>query len=77
MLGEQAIEFSWGSVTFDQRQVICAVRVRSTDVDLSGQDAVEQATIDEARWWAPDDLAATTDLVGEGLLAWVRRAAAR
>lgn len=77
VLGEQAIQFSWGSVTFDQRQVICAVRVRSTDVDLSGQDAVEQATIDEARWWAPEDLAATTDLVGEGLLAWVRRAAAR
>lgn len=77
VLGEKAIEFFWGSVTFDQRQVICAVRVRSTDVDLSGQDAVEQATIDEARWWAPEDLAATTDLVGEGLLAWVRRAAAR
>ncbi|AKT52769.1 hypothetical protein ADJ73_10740 [Arsenicicoccus sp. oral taxon 190] len=76
VLGEQPLEFSWGGVTFDQRQVLCAVRVHATEVDLSGQDAVEQATIDEARWWAPDDLAATADLVGDGLVHWARAAAA-
>lgn len=76
VLGEQAIEFPWGGVMFDQQQVLCAVRVRATEIDLSGQDAVEQATIDEARWWAPAALARSAAPVGEGLLPWLERAVA-
>lgn len=54
-------EFPFDGRWYRQEQVYFAVRVPSWDVDFSGFEAIERATVDTHRWWSLDDFATATE----------------
>jgi aspartyl/glutamyl-tRNA(Asn/Gln) amidotransferase C subunit len=54
-------EFPFDGVVYRQEQQYFVVRVLSWDVDTSGLNEVEQATMDRHRWWSAAALRATED----------------
>jgi 8-oxo-dGTP pyrophosphatase MutT (NUDIX family) len=50
-------EFPFDGRWYRQEQVYYLVRVESWEVDRSGLNEIERATVDEFRWWAPGDFA--------------------
>jgi 8-oxo-dGTP pyrophosphatase MutT (NUDIX family) len=54
-------EFPFDGRRYRQDQVWYLVRVDSWEVDRSGFDEIERATVDAVAWWAPQDFQAATD----------------
>jgi 8-oxo-dGTP pyrophosphatase MutT (NUDIX family) len=57
---EASVEFEFGGVIYHQLQSFFVVHTESFELDTSGWDAIEVASILEHGWWAPADLRATT-----------------
>jgi hypothetical protein len=55
------VEFAFDGRWYRQDQVFFLLRVSSWDVDTSGFDAIERATIDAHHWWSAEELRATTE----------------
>jgi 8-oxo-dGTP pyrophosphatase MutT (NUDIX family) len=62
-------DFDFGGEAFDQDEVYFLVRTAAFEVDDSNWTELERTTTEEHRWWAIDDLAATTDEVYPPTLA--------
>jgi 8-oxo-dGTP pyrophosphatase MutT (NUDIX family) len=54
-------EFPFDGRNYRQEQVWYLVRVDSLEVDRSGFDEIERATIDRATWWGPHDFRTATE----------------
>jgi 8-oxo-dGTP pyrophosphatase MutT (NUDIX family) len=54
-------EFPFDGRRYRQEQDWFLVRVPSWEVDRSGFDDIERATVDDVSWWAPDDFATATE----------------
>jgi 8-oxo-dGTP pyrophosphatase MutT (NUDIX family) len=54
-------EFPFDGLRYRQEQSWFVVRVPSWEVDRSGFDEIERATVDEVAWWSPADFAAATE----------------
>lgn len=54
---------NWGGVTYEVRQRYFLAWVDAFEVDTSGFEPVESASITGHRWWTLDELAQTTDLL--------------
>jgi 8-oxo-dGTP pyrophosphatase MutT (NUDIX family) len=54
-------QFPFDGRWYAQEQEFFVARVASWEVDTSGHDAIERATIDESRWWSLEELEATDD----------------
>lgn len=48
--------FTWGEWEIRQQETWYAVAVEDVTVRMDGLDQLERDTIDDARWWSPDDL---------------------
>jgi 8-oxo-dGTP pyrophosphatase MutT (NUDIX family) len=69
---EGTVEFDFADVHFVQAQSFFVVRVAAFEVDVSGFDAFEVASIAEHRWWPVEELRQTTErLFPENLLALI------
>ncbi|SES03483.1 Uncharacterized conserved protein [Lentzea xinjiangensis] len=55
--------FSFGGTTFDAEEWFFHASVDGLDVDTSGFDDVEEASISGYRWWSAEELAATEETV--------------
>jgi 8-oxo-dGTP pyrophosphatase MutT (NUDIX family) len=54
-------EFPFDGRRYRQEQSWFLVRVPTWEVDRSGFDEIERATVDEVSWWTRDDFAAATE----------------
>ena len=59
----QVVEFSFDDRPYRQDQEFFLYRVATWRVDTAGFDAVERRTVDEHRWWSPEELDATTETI--------------
>jgi len=77
-LGREDTAFNWGEWHLVQDQTFFAVRldVPLSEIHFRGLEPLEVGTIDEARWWRPDDLEADGGAVNETLLTMMRAAVA-
>ena len=66
--------FDWGEWHVVQTETYYAVRVHDVAIDLSGLDAMEQATTDRADWWTADDLDDDGSAANDHLATMVRAA---
>lgn len=72
---ETGVAFDWGPYHLVQDQSWFAVGLEpGTEVHFRGLEPLEVGTIDEARWWTPDDLDADGSAVGDRLTDMMRRA---
>ena len=71
----EIVEFSFDGRWYRQEQEFFLARVRHWEVDTSGFDEVERATIDEHRWWTVDELERTAERLYPYQLAAVLRRA--
>ncbi len=60
-VSQERIRFPFGAVHYEQEQQFFLARVAGWEVDTTGFDAVERASITGHRWWPLDELAATTE----------------
>jgi 8-oxo-dGTP pyrophosphatase MutT (NUDIX family) len=60
---ESSVQFSFAGTQFDQHQSFFVVTTSSFEVDVSGWDDVEVASIAEHRWWPVEELRTTTERV--------------
>jgi len=77
-VGREDTAFDWGEWHLVQDQTFFAVRldVPLSEIHFRGLEPLEVGTIDEARWWRPDDLEADGGAVNETLLTMMRAAVA-
>ena len=77
-VGREDTAFDWGEWHLVQDQTFFAVRldVALSEIHFRGLEPLEVGTIDEARWWRPDDLEADGGAVNETLLTMMRAAVA-
>jgi 8-oxo-dGTP pyrophosphatase MutT (NUDIX family) len=54
-------EFPFDGRRYRQRQAWYLVRVDSWEVDRSGFDEIERATVDRVEWWGPGEFRAATE----------------
>ncbi|MEU4568470.1 NUDIX domain-containing protein [Micromonospora sp. NPDC023956] len=57
----ETIEFPFDGTWYRQEQDFFLVRVPTWEVDTTGFDAVERASVTGHRWWSRDALTATTE----------------
>jgi len=57
----EVAEFPFDGVWYRQEQDYFLVRVDSWQVDVSGFDDIERATVDGHRWWSAEELRATAE----------------
>jgi 8-oxo-dGTP pyrophosphatase MutT (NUDIX family) len=62
-------DFDFDGEAFDQDEVYYLVRTAAFDIDASNWTELERRTTEEHRWWAIDELAATSDEVYPPALA--------
>lgn len=77
VLGVAPAEFDWGPFHLVQNQTWFACPLRPAPVDFGGQEDAEVGTIDEARWWLPEALAASGEVTHDPLLTMARAAVER
>ena len=77
VLGTAPAEFDWGEFHLVQEQTWFACAVEQTETHLENLEAAEVPTIDELRWWAPDALASSGEVVHDPLLSMMRVAIER
>jgi 8-oxo-dGTP pyrophosphatase MutT (NUDIX family) len=70
---QETTEFTFNHRWYRQTQDFFLFRVPSWQVDTAGFNAEERATIDEHRWWSPDELDATDEIVYPATLAKLLR----
>jgi 8-oxo-dGTP pyrophosphatase MutT (NUDIX family) len=71
----RVVDFDFEGVHVRQHEVFFLVRVDAAEVrlDTSGWNDIERRALLELRWWPPDELAVTDDVVyPEGLLELLR-----
>lgn len=71
----RVVDFEFEGVQVRQHDVFFLVRVHAGEVglDTSGWDDIERRALLELRWWRPEELAVTDDVVyPEGLLELLR-----
>jgi 8-oxo-dGTP pyrophosphatase MutT (NUDIX family) len=74
VLGREPAEFDWGEFHLVQDQTWFACPLEPTRTHFGGLEPAEVGTIDEARWWSPDALAASGQTTHDPLLSMVRAA---
>ncbi len=57
----EIVRFPFDGRWYEQRQEFFVARVDAWEVDTSGQDEIELATVDAHRWWSIDELLATEE----------------
>ncbi|MCW3845322.1 NUDIX domain-containing protein, partial [Micromonospora yasonensis] len=57
----ETVEFPFDGVWYRQEQEFFLARVASWEVDTTGFDEIERASVHGHRWWSVDELAATTE----------------
>ncbi|WP_416900660.1 NUDIX hydrolase [Micromonospora echinospora] len=57
----ETVEYPFDGVWYRQEQDFFLVRVPTWEVDTTGFDDIERATVTGHRWWSRDELAATTE----------------
>ncbi|MFF5171240.1 NUDIX hydrolase [Micromonospora sp. NPDC000089] len=57
----ETVEFPFDGVWYRQEQEFFLLRVATWEVDTTGFDAIERASIRGHRWWSPVELAATEE----------------
>lgn len=67
------VEFPFDGRWYTQVQSFFVVRADAFTADLANLDDYEVASVDEARWWSADELAATTERCYPGDLAQLLR----
>ncbi|TDB78914.1 NUDIX hydrolase [Micromonospora sp. KC721] len=55
----ETVEFPFDGVRYRQEQEFFLVRIGAWEVDTTGFDAIERATVSGYRWWSVAELAAT------------------
>lgn len=75
-VGELRHQFSWAGKTLWQHEVYFAWAAAHFTADFDGMDLAEQNSIDQARWWSPDELAADGSGTSPNLTATMRKAIA-
>jgi 8-oxo-dGTP pyrophosphatase MutT (NUDIX family) len=58
----EVTRFPFDGRWYAQEQEFFVARVSSWEVDTSGHNQVERASIDESRWWTAEELEATDEL---------------
>ncbi|SCL20411.1 NUDIX hydrolase [Micromonospora inyonensis] len=58
---QETVEFPFDGVWYRQEQEFFLVRVPTWEVDTTGFDDIERASVTGHRWWRRDELAATTE----------------
>lgn len=76
-LGTAPAAFDWGEFHLVQEQTWFACPLEPTRTHFEGLEAAEVGTIDEARWWSPEALAASGEVTHDPLLSMVRTAVER
>jgi 8-oxo-dGTP pyrophosphatase MutT (NUDIX family) len=69
-----SLEFDWAGRHIVQQQTFFVIALAHADVSFDGHDRFERDTIDAARWWDPDELAADGTVANDELMGLVRRA---
>lgn len=69
----QVTTFSYNNRTYRQEQDFYLARVAEWQVDTSGFDVEERASIDAHRWWTADELDATAETIYPAELAGLLR----
>jgi len=57
----ETVRFPFDGRWYEQQQEFFVARVDAWEVDTSGQDEIELATVDAHRWWSLDELAETDE----------------
>jgi len=57
----EVTEFPFDGRWYRQEQDFFLLRVDSLEVDFTGHDAIERATVDAYHWWSADELRATSE----------------
>lgn len=57
----ETVEFPFDGVWYRQEQDFFGVRVAAWEVDTTGFNDIERASVTDHRWWTPEELAATTE----------------
>lgn len=70
---QSVIEFDWAGLHVLQSQTFFTLRVSAADVSFEAHDVWERQTVDDFRWWAPEELAASGETFHPELLALARR----
>lgn len=73
-LGIGHLEFDWDRRHVSQDETYFCCRVGDAVVSLAGLDDFERRTTDDARWWAPDELAASGESVNDDILGFMHAA---
>jgi 8-oxo-dGTP pyrophosphatase MutT (NUDIX family) len=73
-LGSAPAEFDWGEYHLVQEQTWFACPLEPTATHFEGLEEAEVGTIDEARWWSPEALAASGETTFDPLLSMARAA---
>ena len=63
LVARRSSAFSFDGRDFDQDEWYYLARTRTTALDGSGQTELERRTVDQLRWWGPDELLATEETV--------------
>lgn len=69
VLGTAPAEFDWGEFHLVQEQTWFACPLEPTGTHFDNLEEAEVGTIDEARWWAPDELRASGEVTHDPLLS--------
>ena len=68
----RTVDYAFEGVAYRQEEDFFRIPVGAFDVDTSAWTDVERRSVEEVRWWAPAELAATSETVyPEGLAALV------
>lgn len=59
----ETTEFPFDGVWYRQEQEFYVLRVPAWEIDTSGFDEIERASVDGYRWWSVDELAGTDEKV--------------
>lgn len=62
-IGERETEFMFDGALIRQHEVFFAARVTRFEVTRGGWTELERRTMHDARWWAREELATTTDTI--------------
>ncbi|WDZ87446.1 NUDIX hydrolase [Micromonospora cathayae] len=57
----ETVEFPFAGVWYRQEQEFFLVRITAWEVDTTGFNDIERASVTGHRWWPPEELATTTE----------------
>ncbi|MFZ0218212.1 MAG: NUDIX domain-containing protein [Candidatus Dormiibacterota bacterium] len=63
LVWRERTRFTFNGIVFDQANDFYLGRTAVTDLDVSGQVAIERETIQQVRWWTGPELAGTPETI--------------